>query len=142
MPVEDRPKPTASVDVSHWPVVILTYSGNPAIPQVAEHLREIETRVLARRRPFVQIVDQRAGEPLDPARRALVASHQNRMSFSYAEYCLGEAYVASASMRSTMTAVAWVAKLPYPHVFVDTLEQGIAWGRERVQEWVKRGSSL
>jgi hypothetical protein len=132
------PQSRLSVDLSQWPIVVLSCAGNPPVAEWAQHLREIETRVLARRRPFVQIIDQRAAEPLDAARRALIASHQNRMSFSYAEWCLGEAYVASARMRSAMTAVSWVATLPYAHVFVDTLEEGVTWARERVQDWARR----
>jgi hypothetical protein len=57
---------------------------------------------------------------------------------SYAEYCLGEAYVASARMRSAMTAVSSVATLPYAHAFVDTLEEGLTWARERVQDWARK----
>ena len=121
------------VDASRWPLVVLTYAGAPTKQQLAEHLREIEQNVLERRRPFAQVVDQRTGQSPDAAQRAMIAAHQNQYSFAYAKYCLGEAYVATKSVRLAMQGVFWVAKLPYPYVFVETLDEAVAWAEERLK---------
>jgi hypothetical protein len=126
--------PTAlRVDTSRWPLVVLTYAGSPTKIELAEHLREIESKVLGRRKPFAQVIDQRNGRIPDASQRAMIAAHQNQQSFAYAMFCLGEAYVATTSVRRAMQGVFWVAKLPYPHVFVETLQEAIAWAEDRVR---------
>lgn len=125
---------TLRVDTSRWPLVMLTYAGAPTKQQMAEHLREIETNVLDRRRHFAQVIDQRHGQSPDAAQRALIAAHQNQYNCAYASYCLGEAYVAPKSTRIAMQGVFWQATLPYPYVFVETLEDAVAWAEERLKE--------
>ena len=127
------------VDTSRWPLVVLTYAGLPTKQEMADHLREIEQYVLEQRKPFAQVIDQRKGQRPDAAQRAMIAAHQNQYSFAYATYCVGEAYVANASVRLAMQGVFWVAKLPYPHVFVDTLDEAMAWARERLKT-VRKGT--
>jgi hypothetical protein len=121
------------VDTARWPLVVLTYAGMPTKQEMAEHLREIEQNVLERRKPFAQVIDQRKGQRPDAAQRAMIAAHQNQYSFAYATYCMGEAYVANSGVRLAMQGVFWVAKLPYPHVFVDTIDEAIVWAQERLK---------
>jgi hypothetical protein len=124
---------TLRVDTARWPLVILTYAGAPTKQEMADHLREIEQNVLERRKPFAQVIDQRKGQRPDAAQRAMIAAHQNQYSFAYATHCKGEAYVANKSVRLAMQGVFWVAKLPYPHVFAETLDEAIAWAKERLK---------
>ncbi|HEV8629991.1 MAG TPA: hypothetical protein VGV61_06710 [Thermoanaerobaculia bacterium] len=124
--------PILSVDVSRWPLAILTYTGKPTNGELEAHLREVEEKVLGRHEPFVQIVDQRRGEMPDPVQRAMIADHQLRMEKEYAEYCLGEAYVVTPQIRGGMVAVFWRAAPPYPYAFVDTLAEAMAWVEERL----------
>ena len=137
MTVSDPPPPLVPtalrVDTSRWPLVVLTYAGSPTKKEMSDHLREIEVEVLGRRKAFAQVIDQRSGRSPDAAQRALIATHQNQQSFAYATFCRGEAYVASKSVRRAMQGVFWMAQLPYPHVFVDTLEEAIAWAQERLK---------
>src|SRR2546428_368269 len=89
------PSPTGetalTVDVARWPIVVLTYAGKPSLPQLANHLREIEEKVLSRRERFIQIIDQTQGEIPDAMQRALIAEHQSKMEGVYEQYCVGEA---------------------------------------------------
>jgi hypothetical protein len=136
-PSSEAPPPDAPqllVDTSRWPLVVLTYAGTPTKEQMADHLRQIEKDVLGRRRRFVQVIDQRYGTPPDALQRAMIAAHQNQQGLVYAAFCLGEAYVATKPLRRAMQGVFWMTKLPYPHVFTETLEEGIAWARERLAE--------
>src|SRR5262249_14340379 len=110
-----------SVDVSRWPLAVLTYAGKPTEQQFADHLREVEETGLARREPFVQVINQKHGERPDAFQRALVADHQKRMEHLYREFCLGEAYVVSSEMKGAMVAVFWMAKPPYPYTFVESV---------------------
>ena len=128
------PVPTVlRVDTSRWPLVVLTYAGSPTKEEMADHLREIEVEVLDRRMPFAQVVDQRNGRSPDAVQRAMIAAHQNQRSFAYASFCLGEAYVATRRMSRAMQGVFWLTKLPYPYVLVETLEEAIAWAKERLR---------
>ncbi len=126
-------EPLLLVDTSQWPIVVLTFEGSPSNGQVVDHLKEVEEKVLARRRPFVQIVDQRRGLMPSASQRALISEHQARMAPLYAEYCLGEAYVASRELRGAMRAVFWLAPPSYPHAFLDTLDEAFAWAGERLR---------
>jgi hypothetical protein len=122
-----------TVDTSGWPMVELVYRGTPSDSALSEHLREIEEKVLARREPFVQIIDQREGTMPDAIQRALIAEHQRRMEDAYRDYCRGEVYIVSKQTRQAMTAVFWLAPPPYPYAFVETPPEAFAWARERMQ---------
>ena len=121
-----------SVDVSGWPIVQLIYSGTPGDADLAAHLGEIEEKVLARRQPFVHVIDQRRGSMPDAIQRALIADHQRRMEDAYRAYCRGEVYVVSKQTRQAMTAVFWLAPPRYPYAFVETLPEAMDWARGRV----------
>jgi hypothetical protein len=123
-----------SVDTSQWPLVVLTFSGKPTDEQIAAHLKEVEERVLVRGERFVQVIDQTHGEMPSPRQRALIADHQARMEHLYRRHCRGEAYAVSEAIRGAMIAVFWIAKPPYPYVFVDNLAAGVEWARRLLQE--------
>ncbi|MDX2000113.1 MAG: hypothetical protein SF066_20535 [Thermoanaerobaculia bacterium] len=120
------------VDLGRWPLVLLTYSGLPSDPELEGHLLEIETRVLARRQPFVHLIDQSLGEMPTPTQRALIAQHQARCIEEYRRYCLGEAYLVPPQMRGAMTAVFWRVPPPYPYAFLQTRAEALRWCEERM----------
>lgn len=122
------------VDTSRWPVSILTYSGKPTNEQLADHLREVEAKVLGRGEPFVQIVDQRRGEMPDAVQRATIAEHQLRAEAQYRSHCRGEVYVVSAQVKGAMVAVFWRAPPPYPYTFVESMADALDWARTRLVE--------
>jgi len=132
----DRPRakgPTVlTVDTRRWPIVELVYSGTPSDSDLATHLGEIEAKVLARRQPFVHIIDQRDGSMPDAIQRALIADHQRRMEDAYREYCRGEVYIVSKETRQAMTAVFWLAPPPYPYAFMASASEALAWAKERL----------
>ena len=127
------PPTVLTVNTSHWPMVELIYSGTPSDSELTEHLREIEEKVLGRREPFVQIIDQREGSMPDAIQRALIAEHQRRMEDAYRSYCRGEVYIVSKQTRQAMTAVFWLAPPPYPYAFVDSAPEARTWARERLE---------
>ncbi|HWL89303.1 MAG TPA: hypothetical protein VNO21_26045 [Polyangiaceae bacterium] len=131
--LDRNPRRTAAltVDVARWPIVVLTYEGKPAHCVLAEHLREIEEKVLSVREPFVQVIDQTQGDIPDALQRAQIAEHQAKMGDAYRRFCVGEAYVCSSRMRSAMIAVFWQAPPPYPYTFVRTLTEALAWARHQ-----------
>lgn len=121
-----------TVDTSRWPMVFLTYEGQPDDEALRAHLDEIERQVLGRRRTFVQIVDQLRGERPNPVQRAIIARHQGRMADLYQRYCRGQVYVATPELRSAMVAVFWREPPRYPYTFATTMEQALAWAKERL----------
>jgi hypothetical protein len=120
------------VDVSRWPVVQLTCVGRASDHQWAGHLREIEEKVLARREPFVHVIDQTRGELPDPVQRSLIVRHQLRMEPRYRAYCRGEVYVATPEMQQVMCTVFSQAKPPYPYTFVESLDEAARWAETRL----------
>jgi hypothetical protein len=134
MPGGGRRSGGLSVDTTRWPIVFLTYSGSATDQEWAGHLREIEEKVLDRREPFVQIIDQTRGQLPDPFKRAIIVGHQLKMESRYRQYCLGEAYVANEDMRRGMAPVFCQARLPYPYTFADSLEEAMVWVKARLRD--------
>jgi len=126
-------RPTLFVDTSRWPLVVLTYAGQPTDEQLANHLKEIEENVLGRREPFVQVIDQTRGEQPDPIQRAMIADHQLKMDAAYRAYCIGEVYISTPAMRGAMVAVFWQAKPPYPYAFVEAVDDALRWAEARMK---------
>ncbi len=122
------------MSVARWPLVLLAYTGRASNEQWTEHLHEVEDKVLRRRQPFAQVIDQRHGEMPDVVQRSLVADHQQRMAEVYEKCCIGEAYVGDQHMRAAMRRVFWQAKPPYPYEFFETLGEGMEWARGRLRQ--------
>ena len=124
-------EPQLTVNTAAWPLAVLTYAGDPPVGEVRAHLEEIETDVLARDEPFVQVVDLSRAERPNPAQRLAIAEHQKENEERYERLCLGEAYVVpTAEVKGAMTGVFFAAKPAYDYVFVTTLDDAIAWARE------------
>ena len=123
----DIKDPSLTVDVSQWPLVVLTTSGSPTEAELEQHLLEIETEVLGRGQGFVQIIDQRMADSLNALQRSMIAEHQERMDEAYASFCRGEAYVTDAKMKGVMIAVFWQAKPAYPYRFFEHFDEAQAW---------------
>jgi hypothetical protein len=120
------------VDVSCWPLVVVTHEGQPDDQALREHLAEIEQRVLARAQPCVQVVDHSRAELPSALQRRLIAEH---LDAAYRRWCRGEAYVNPApEIRGAMRAVFWVATPSYPYAFVETLAAALDWARERLAQ--------
>ncbi len=116
-----------TVDVSQWPLVVLTTNGSPTESELEQHLLEIENEVLGRGQGFVQIIDQRRADSLNALQRSIIAEHQERMDEAYTRLCRGEAYVTDAKMKGVMIAVFWQAKPAYPYRFFDRFDEAQAW---------------
>ena len=131
MPVRSEPV-HLHVDVSRWPVVHLRCVGRASDREWTGHLREIEEKVLARREPFVHVVDQTRGERPDPLQRSLIVQHQLRMEPRYRDFCRGEVYVTTPEMHSVMSVVFSQARPPYPYTFVETIDEATRWAVGRL----------
>ena len=129
-----------AVDTSRWPLVLLTHEGQATDEALRAHLDEVEREVLGRRRFFVQVVDQLRGERPNPIQRTIIARHHGRMAELYQRYCRGQAYAAGPELRSAMVAVFWREPPRYPYTFVATMEEALAWARERLADAGRPGS--
>lgn len=123
--------PQLTVDTSAWPLVVLTFAGDPSVEAVHAHLKEIEDEVLSRGERFVQVVDLSGAVRPNPAQRLAIADHQTQNEARYQELCLGEAYVVpTAELKGAMTGVFFAAKPTYEYVFVTTRDEALDWARE------------
>ena len=123
-----------TINCDAWPIVIVKYVGDPSEDQVLDLFSEVEKSVIGRREPFAMISDFSNGSIPDAIQRNLLAELQSPINDAYAQYCVGEAFVAKDDMRGAFTAILWRVKLPYPHVFVDSLDAAQEWIEERLSE--------
>lgn len=122
------------IDVSRWPLAVLTHRGRPSDQELRDHLHELEQVILGRNTRFIQIIDQSDAERPDAFQRGLISEHQERMDSVYRRLCIGEAYVNMGAVRGAMKAVFWVAPPPYPFRLADTLGEAMDWARARARE--------
>ena len=120
------------VDTSTWPVVRVTCVGRASDAEWTGHLREIEEKVLARREPFVQVIDQTRIVAPDPIQRAFIVRHQLQMEHRYKQFCRGEVYVAPPEMQVVMSAVFCQARPVYPYAFVENVDEATQWAKSRL----------
>ena len=117
------------VDTSKWPVVFLTCVGRASDAEWTGHLREIEEKVLARREPFVQVIDQTRIIAPDPIQRSMIVRHQIHMEHRYKQFCRGEVYVAPAEVQLVISSVFCQARPAYPYTFVETMDEALRWAK-------------
>jgi len=120
-----------TVDTSEWPLVVLTFAGDPTVEAVRAHLKEIEDEVLSRGERFVQVVDLSRARRPNPAQRLAIAEHQALNETRYEELCLGEAYIVpTAELKGAMTGVFFAAKPAYDYVFVASMAEARSWAED------------
>jgi hypothetical protein len=117
------------VDTTAWPVVVLTCVGRASDAEWTGHLREIEEKVLARREPFVQVIDQTRIVAPDPIQRSLIVRHQIQMEHRYKQFCRGEVYVAPTEVQIVFSSVFCQARPPYPFTFAETMDEALRWAQ-------------
>lgn len=131
--------PKTRLDVSQWPLVVYTASGDQKAVEFEAHLADAE-RVLARREPYGVVFDARRGTPLDPKLRKRQVEWLQQNETLLRKYCVALGMVVSSPMqRGAFRAILWMTHLPYPHCVESAFEPARRFVSEHL---VRRGCLL
>ncbi len=119
-------------DESLWPVVIATFADNYGIEDLREHLERV-TGYLRRWQPF-GIVYVLAPRVVSSTEARLLADFNAEHAASLERWVPACAFVSSKRFhRSALSALGWVAPLPFKTHVAQTVEQGVAWVEEMLR---------
>ncbi len=116
-------------DESRWPLVRVVFPKVPSdLAALDEHFRHIDG-VLARRTPFVLIIDQREAGALDAAARDRIRQFRTSRFALLQRYRRATAFLTGTSLqKATMNAIVAVAPGSSPEQMFDSLEEAERWG--------------
>lgn len=119
-------------DTTQAPMLTFRVDGDPTYEQVLAHLQEYR-EFLARCQPYVVVFDVRdAGMGSAKVRKAY-ADFLNANAEDLRLFCKGIAFVVTSSIvQGAITAVLWLAPLPFPHKTFGNVEEARAWLRSRL----------
>ena len=109
------------IDLSHWPVVVVTPPGTPVSDQgLDDFLERFESTVRSRGCAFATVLDLRNSAAITPKQRRLM-SERMRTNPENGDRNVATAMIMSSSlMRGLLTALLWLNKPAYPlQVFAD-----------------------
>ena len=114
-------------DESQWPLVRVTVPADVDLCGVEGYLAHVD-RLLARRQPYVIVLDARGSQAMDAPCRQLLRDHRRRIFIEAQRYQLAMAFVVeSAIQRAILGAILWVAPEPSPSKTFRTAEDAEAW---------------
>lgn len=129
------------IDVSfdQWPLVVVSFVGQPSDQAFAEYLRVLESnlhKTLSRKLKTAILVDTTLGPlPVSTKQRQLQAEWLARLTPTLRTGCAGTGFVVqSPVVRGVMTAVMWMQELPHPYAICATYERAESWCIQRLAE--------
>jgi hypothetical protein len=115
------------VDDSSWPLVRVIVPASVDVRGMDRYLARVDG-YLARRQPYVVLLDARASRALDVPCRERLREHRRRIFLEAQRYQLAMAFVAeSAFQRAILAAILWLAPEPCPSKTFGTLADAEAW---------------
>lgn len=117
------------LDSSQAPLYTFVVQGDPTFAQLSDHLRDYRG-LLERGRPFTLLFDGRNAGMLDAKSRKAYADFVLTNANDLRLFCKGGAIVVTSSLTmGVMTAVLWLAPLPFPHRTFTSVEDANKWLR-------------
>jgi hypothetical protein len=122
-----------TIDDSHWPLLVMTFVGEPTLQQQEAHLARVST-YLRRDEQFVSILDTRR-------ERMMTAEHRRRLAEFLKEHdallrtqVLGCASViTSPIMQLAASIVLHLKPLPFPYFTTRSLPEAGLWAATRLE---------
>lgn len=120
------------IDDSQMPLVRVTYDGEITDDEFRRHLDEYAALVRRGRRYGAVFDATRAARPSATQRR-MMAEFINAREAELSRVCVGGAFVIDSPLiRGAMTAILWVASMPFPHTVVSSEAEALGWVRGRL----------
>jgi hypothetical protein len=116
------------VDESRWPLVRITVPvHDPDMPEFERYLGTL-ARLLARRQPYVIVVDARAGGSIPVQQRERLRQYRRQVFGEAQRYQRGIAFVVeSAIQRAVLSSLLWLAPEPSPSKVFSSVLEAEAW---------------
>ncbi|HJL18674.1 MAG TPA: hypothetical protein RMH99_23635 [Sandaracinaceae bacterium LLY-WYZ-13_1] len=122
-----------TIDEAAFPLVRIRYDGIVSDEEFARHLEAYGALVERGARYGVLFDATTAGRPPATQRR-MMAEFMRRRRDELARRCVGGAFVITSPLiRGAMTAILWVAPMPFQHVIVSSAAEAEGWVRGRLQ---------
>lgn len=119
-------------DDSQAPLISFTIRGELTFAQLQDHLRDYRA-ILDRGRPYVLLFDAREAGMADARNRKAYADFIITYTEDMKLLCKGGAFVVTSSLiQGAMTAVLWLAPLPFPHKVFTDMKEATTWLRSRL----------
>lgn len=122
-----------AIEQQRWPLVVVTYDGGIDDAAFEAHLSEYQS-VLDRGQRYAAVFDATRAAVPPPRQRHLQAKFMDRHRATLARLCVGGGFAISSSLvRGAMTAILWLAPMPFEHVVVSTRGEAERWALERLR---------
>lgn len=123
------------LSLEQWPLVVTTMWNDITDAEYEAFLRDVETRVMARRTPYASIVDasRQTKAPTATQRQRLVAWQRDTMPTAAANLVCVAIVIDNAFVRGAMTAVQWIFPPQSPTKAVATYDEALAYCIERLE---------
>jgi hypothetical protein len=125
--------PMIDIDERHWPLVIYRFRGEVSLTELNAYLVR-QDELLARHQPTASLVlaEEIKLWATPVLRRQADWIKQNQELLR--RHSVGAALVLqSPIVRGMLKAILWMQPMPQPHAVCATVDDGLAWLRERVR---------
>lgn len=121
-----------SFNMKNWPVILLTAKGNLTAADGERHLREYR-QLLDRNQKFAVICDARETTAAEAKLRKDYAEFLKVNRDDLNRLCKGTAFVISSPLiRGALTAIMWMATMPYPYDIFGSIEEADVWAKAQL----------
>jgi hypothetical protein len=122
-----------TVDDSHWPLLVMTFVGEPTLQQQAEHLARLSA-YLHRDEQFVSILDTRKERMMTAEHRRRLAEFLRAHDALLRTQVLGCASViTSPVMQLASSIILHLKPLPFPYFTTRSLSEAAMWAAVRLE---------
>ena len=128
-----RVRLSIAFDQSRLPLIRVKLEGVISNDDFAAYLAESDLIVAAGRR-YGLVYDLTQPFQLSPRLRKLQADWIDRNKVALAKLCVGAAFaIDSAAARGVLTAVLWLARLPFEYTIVKSMHDAQIWTADRLR---------
>lgn len=131
-------RPYFHLDESSWPIVVFRFHGEPTDEEFEAYLKAMEG-LYARNERFTMVFDARGTVNLKAKHRRRQADWLKQHAARIRRLNPGSAFIIdSPFVRGLLTAILWLQPLPAPHKVFSSMDEAVAWCRDRLE----RGSAV
>ncbi len=122
------------VDDKLWPLLVVRFEGTQTNMQFEQYL-DVASERLRRREPYVCLLDARLSDATPPEQRHRQAEWLKHNEDLLRRHCLGCAFIISSPVvRLSLNVILALRPLTVPSTTVASLEAGVEWAAERLNE--------
>jgi hypothetical protein len=124
----------ASIDDSHWPLLITRISGEVPSQEFDDYLARA-TRTMNRGQPHVLVVDLSQSVGMSPEQRNRLEQWSREHDEAMQRTVVGAAYITpTAVVRLGLSVLLYMRQPSYPYVIVPREQQALEWAIKRLED--------